>query len=70
MAAADLKARLETFIAEQQKDLARLESEYLIEKGRMTTQIASAQAVLAKWDKNLEGVIDGLAVAGIQVRTN
>lgn len=67
---ADLKGKLIGFVKEQQDALDRLEASYLAERTRIETQIANADAVLNKWDKNLEGVIDTLALAGITVKTN
>jgi hypothetical protein len=65
---AELKARLETFIAEQQKAVEKMDVTYKAERTRVQTQIAAAQGVLAKWDASVDGLVDALGVAGIVIR--
>lgn len=65
---AELKVRLETFIAEQQKAVDKMDATYKAERTRVLTQVAAAQGVLAKWDASVDGLVDALAVAGIAIR--
>lgn len=66
---ADLKVKLLQFVTEQQATLAQMDASYQAERARVVTQITRVQAVLSKWDTNVETLVDTLALAGIQVRT-
>lgn len=69
MSGADMKEKLVAFVSQQQATLAQMDTNYQAERARVLQQIASVQNVLSKWDARVEGLIDTLAVAGIQVHT-
>lgn len=65
---ADLKAKLEAFVVEQQKALDALASQTAIEEARIKGQLLAARGVLAAWDKKVDGLVDALNAAGITIR--
>ena len=61
------KGRLSVFIREQEAALTALEERYLDEKVRLVNQIAAAKRALAAWDPKVDGLVDALKAAGIQL---
>jgi hypothetical protein len=70
MSGKDLKARLEAFITDRQRELVELENRTVVERARLTGQIEAATGALRQWDSRLESAIDALELAGIRVRTD
>lgn len=64
-----LKARVQAHLDHLVVDRAKAAATYAAELARMDAQIAATERVLAAWDARVDGLIDRLTEAGIQITT-
>jgi hypothetical protein len=62
-----LKANVQAHLERLQRERAAAALTYASELDRMDAQILATQQVLAAWDVRVDGLIDRLTEAGIQI---